>query len=367
MDGGERLSKYFVFQVNAKTPIGGHNMLKKVSWMLGLVISLTWLGAAVPANAEKNYYSVQAELPSNQIDKDASYFDLKMNPNQKQTLYIKIHNNGKVERTYDVNTNLATTADNGTLNYSERDPKVDASLGFNIGKATTNAKKVVVAAETTKRVPIKLKMPAEKFEGIALGGINVVQRPLASKKKTSDVVMQNQFAYTVAVKLREQNKLTVKPTMNLLKVGAEQISYKNYVVAQLQNPRAVIMNDLKVTGYVTKKGSDKRLLQTIKQGMRMAPNSNFKFALGDGTKILEAGKYTVHLKADSENGKYKWNFNEDFTVSPARVKSLSESTIYKPDTIQTTNWWLIGSLIAVIVVLASALGWVIYRKRRSAN
>jgi len=124
---------------------------------------------------------------------------------------------------------------------------------------------------------------------------------------------------------------------------------------------------LKVTGYVTKKGSDKRLLQTIKQGMRMAPNSNFKFALGDGTKILEAGKYTVHLKADSENGKYKWNFNEDFTVSPARVKSLSESTIYKPDTIQTTNWWLIGSLIAVIVVLASALGWVIYRKRRSAN
>ncbi|MFD1421851.1 DUF916 and DUF3324 domain-containing protein [Lactiplantibacillus songbeiensis] len=342
-------------------------MLKKLSWMLGLAISLTWLGAATPASAEKNYYSVQPELPANQIDKSAGYFDLKVKPNQEQTLYIKINNNGKVERTYDVNTNLATTADNGTLDYSNNDPKIDESLAFNIGAATTNTKKVVVAAKTTKRVPIKLKMPDHHLEGLALGGINVVQRPLANRKKSSGIAIQNQFAYTIAIKLREQNKITVKPKMNLLKVGAEQVNYQNYVIAQLQNPRAVIMNELKVTGYVTKKGSDKRLLQTTKKEMRMAPNSNFNFALGDGTKTLEAGKYTVHLKADSEKGKYKWNFTKDFTVSPARVKALSESTIYKPDTIKTTNWWLIGSLVAVIVALTSALAWVIYQKRRSAN
>jgi len=342
-------------------------MVKKISLAIGCLVGLGFLGGATSASAEKNHFSVQPELPTNQLNGNTGYFNLKMKSEQKQTIYIKINNGGKENRTYDINTNLATTSNGGSIDYTNGSSKIDTSLDFNLEKATTNLKQVTVAAKASKRVPIKIEMPDKPFKGIALGGIVINQRLIDDKDSAKNgVAIRNQFAYTIPLQLREQAKQTVKPTMNLLSVGPQKIEDHNYITAQLQNPRAVIMDDLKVTSYLTKAGSDKKLLKTTRKEMRMAPNSNFHFALGDGTKKLAAGKYTMHVKADSEQGKYKWNFKKNFTITPAKAESLTK-TVLEADTAETTNWWLIGSLIAAIAALASALFWMIYRNRRAAK
>jgi len=334
---------------------------------MALLVGISFLGVATTANAEKNNFSVQPELPTNQLKESAGYFNLKMRPNQKQIIYVKINNGDSVKRTYDVSSNLATTSNAGSINYANEEAEIDPSLNFNIEEATTSVKKVAVAAKSSKRVPITIKMPAKSLKSVALGGIVIKQHLIKDETDAKEgVAIKNQFAYTIPLQLREQTKQTVKPTMNLMSVGPQKIEDYNYITAQLQNPRAVIMDNLKVTSYLTKAGSDKKLLKTTRKEMRMAPNSNFHFALGDGTKKLAAGKYTMHVKADSEQGKYKWNFKKNFTITPAKAESLTK-TVLEADTAETTNWWLIGSLIAAIAALASALFWMIYRNRRAAK
>jgi len=341
-------------------------MLRKLSWILGVLVGGLLLGWTTPVQAEKNHFTVTPELPKNQVDKENFYFDLKMKPEQEQTIYVNIHNGDTQAHTYDVVTNLATTSNNGMINYDAVSEKPDKSLPFNIAEATTNTRKVKVKANSTKRVGITIEMPKKSFDGVALGGVNVHQHIKKKAKSESGVTAstQNQFGYTIGLQLREQDKLTVKPDMKLLYAGPKNLNGYNHIVAQLQNPRAAIMRDLKVSSYVTKSGSSKKLLKTTREGMKMAPNSNFYYALGDGEQQLKPGKYTLYLQADSEEGKYQWEFKKDFTISGAKARQLNNLAINKP--VKVTNWWLVGGLAAVILAL---LGWIIWllRKRRKED
>lgn len=120
------------------------------------------------------------------------------------------------------------------------------------------------------------------------------------------------------------------------------------------------MRDFKVNGYVTKKDDSKKLLKTVKDKMTMAPNSHFNYALGDGTKQLEAGHYVMHIKASAEKGKYKWNLSKPFTITAKKASDMNG--IYKPE--KTTNWTLVAILAAVIIILIGLLIWVILKNRR---
>jgi len=340
-------------------------MIYKKQWILGFILGLITLNLSMVAYAEKNHFSVNAELPSNQLNQKNTFFDLKMEPGKEQTVYVNIKNDDKVEHKYDVITNLATTSDNGSIIYNEITPRLDKSLSFNIADATTNQKNVVVKANSTKRVGVTIEMPKKSFEGIALGGINILQQVKQDKKKSSSgFSLQNQFGYVIGLKLQEQETNTVKPDMKLLSAGPRQLNGRNHIVAQLQNPRAVIMEDLKVSSYVTKNGDSKKLLKTTKEKMRMAPNSNFYYALGDGQKQLKPGKYTLYLNADSEKGKYKWNFKKEFTITAQKARKLNKTSVIQPE--KVTNWWLVGGLAVVILAL---LGWIIWllRTRRKED
>jgi len=340
--------------------------MKRFSWMMGLVIGLSWLSLSGFAQADTNKFSVQAQLPSNQINRKVGYFDLKVKPKQTQRLIIKINNTDKVAHTYDLATNLAITGDSGTIVYSQQHPKVDSSLAFNITDATTTPAKVNVPARTIKRVTIRLSVPTKPFSGVALGGINVQQRLATDgKHKKAGVSLQNRFAYVIGLQLRETKKLSIKPNLKLLSAGPRQMNYRNYITAQLQNPKPVIIHDLKVTSYVTKTGQAKQLLKTSKAAMVMAPNSNFYFALGDGSKALQAGRYQLHLTADSKKGKYHWQFTKAFTIKANKANQLNQTAVTQPAPKPATNWWLIGGLIGIIVILLGLIGWLLIRNRKA--
>lgn len=335
--------------------------MKKKIWQLMLLMSVVWGCLGIVAKADSLNYKVTTDLPKNQITQGTTYFDLKVKPGQKQTLTIHIKNSDSKQHQYRISTNRAVTNGNGVIDYSQPKAKADSSLTFNLNDAVSKASTVTVAAKSTKKVQIKLIVPEKSFKGIALGGINITQ-VLDKAKKTSGVSIRNQYAYVIGLQLRETKKITTKPVMKLIDIKAKQINYQNYVTAKLQNTQPVIMHGLKVTSYVTAVNSDKKVLSTTKENMAMAPNSSFNFAIGDGNKQLKAGNYTLHLTATASDGKYKWNFTCNFTISEQKAKQLNNTAINQP---KSTNyfWWFVGFGI-VIVLLLGVVIWLLVKNRR---
>ncbi|BDZ32249.1 DUF916 and DUF3324 domain-containing protein [Lactiplantibacillus sp. WILCCON 0030] len=335
--------------------------MKKLLLSLTVIIGVIFGGLTV-AHAENLNYTVSADLPQNQLNSKVSYFDLKVTPGQKQDLTIRIKNSDSQAHKYVITPNRATTNDNGVIDYSQSKAKADASLKFDLKSALSKSQTVSVPAKSTKAVTFKLTVPKKGFEGIALGGINVVQETTASKKKSSGMTIENQYAYVIGLQLQEQAKVTAKPKMKLLGVKAKQVNYRNYVTANLQNNQPVIMHGLKIKSYVTNAGGTKKVVTADKENLAMAPNSNFNFAIGDGTKALKAGNYTLHLTATAEKGNYKWAFTRNFTISEQKAKELNKTAVGQE---KQTNyfWWFVGFGVVIVALLGLVI-WLLLKNRR---
>lgn len=68
-------------------------------------------------------FAVTAVIPENQIDKNQTYFDLKMQPGQKQTIQVQMKNDTNKEVVVESFANTAITNSNGITDYSTVEPK----------------------------------------------------------------------------------------------------------------------------------------------------------------------------------------------------------------------------------------------------
>ena len=334
--------------------------MKKMFWQLLAVVGMIMAGLMMTARADDLNYTVQANLPDNQINQKVSYFDLKVTPGQTQNLTLNIKNNDSKEHRYTVSPNLAVTNENGIIDYSQAKAKADRSLKFNIKTALSDVQTVTVPAKTTKKVTVKLTVPEKTFKGIALGGINIIQElSTKAKQSSSGMAINNQYAYVLGLQLQESDPTNIKPDMKLHQVKAKQRNYRNYVTANLQNTQPVIMHGLKIKSYVTKAGSSKKVLTATKENMSMAPNSNFDFAIGDGTQQLKPGKYTLHLTATADKG--KWQFTKNFTITNKEAETLNDTAVTEK---QTNYFWWFVALGIVSIGLLAAIVWLLLKNRR---
>ena len=120
---------------------------------LGLLLAgLAFLVLSVkPAAAAEMQFSVQAEIPKNQVDKTKSYFDLKMQPGQEQDLVVNMRNDTAKPVTVNVLPNTATTNDNGIVAYNEQ-KKNDKSLKIPFKDIATTDKEVTVPAKSSQPI-----------------------------------------------------------------------------------------------------------------------------------------------------------------------------------------------------------------------
>lgn len=68
-------------------------------------------------------FAVTAVIPENQIDKSQTYFDLKMQPGQKQTIQVQMKNDTNKEVVVESFANTAITNSNGITDYSTVEAK----------------------------------------------------------------------------------------------------------------------------------------------------------------------------------------------------------------------------------------------------
>lgn len=332
----------------------GGKKMKKVYRTIICLLALVLV--AIPAqfvSAADTNFSVKSNIPSNQLDKSKSYFDLKVKPGQKQTIFVTIQNAAKHPIVIEATANTAVTNDNGVVEYSKTTKKKDSSLQIDFNEIVKIPKEIKLAAKETKKVPITLSLTKEKFDGVLLGGLYFTEKTEKKPKKQVKQV-ENHYAYAIGVVLTQakENK-NLAPNLILHEVKATQRNYRNVVQANIQNNKPAIIPSLEIKGNVKQAGKSDILYTSTQKNLRMAPNSNFNYTIPTDNKALKKGKYV--FVGTATDGKRTWKFHKNFTITGDEASSYNKQAVE----IERDNTGLIigiaigvaGLLIGIIILL----------------
>ncbi|MGX7418271.1 DUF916 and DUF3324 domain-containing protein [Carnobacterium gallinarum] len=332
--------------------------------LLTLVVAGLLGVGALPqlVHAETMNYTIKAEIPENQIDKAKTYFDLRMTPAQEEVINLTVSNTSNEELKLKVEPNTAVTNQNGVVDYSQKGAKKDSTLKYAFSDLIKGETDITLAPNETKELPYTIKMPAEKFDGIILGGfyvskVNSEKEEAASK----NVQIKNHYSYVVGAKLSETDTV-VKPNLKLNDVKPALQNYRTGITANLQNTEATMMSELKVTTSVTKKGSQEVLHKTEKESMSMAPNSNFDFPISWDNQPLKAGKYELTVVANDKD--QSWKFTKEFEIKGEESAKLNKEAV-EVEKDSTWIYYLIAGLVAALIALLLII--IVAKRKKGGN
>lgn len=327
---------------------GATQKMKKSIWIVGLLGWVMVLFSGMwqqSAQAAGEGFTVKAELPENQRDTSASYFDLRVSPNQAQTLNVVIQNRQADPVTVLIKVNPAFTNDNGVVEYGEQVGRTDASLKVNFKTLLKAPTEVTIPAFSQQTVPLQLKLPAQAFAGTVLGGLQFMAKP--DEKATTSGAVANRYVYALGVVLTESDQV-VPPNLRLREVKAVSDHGHNAIQANIQNFEPAMLKDLTVEGKIFEADGSKALYQTHKQQLKMAPNSNFNFKVDLNDEPLKPGKYRFEGVAKAAGR--TWHFKKTFVVAQKEAADLNAAAVKKvPAQANAIDWRLL--ILAGLVVL----------------
>lgn len=313
------------------------------------------------SKASELNFSVNAVIPDNQIDKEKSYFDLKVTPGEKQKLIVKLRNTTDKEIVINPHIQSAKTNKNGVIDYTPNKIKKDDTLKIAMEDVAKVPEEVTVPPQSEKDLTIEVTVPKDKFDGVILGGIYLKEDTSKNKEddKEKDVAIKNEYSYVVALQMR-QNDNKVKPMLHMNEVNPETQNARNVIVANIQNSEPMIISKLKIDATVNKKGSKDNLAILKKENLQVAPNSNFNIAVPLEGEKLEAGTYILNMKAESA-GK-EWQFKKEFSISADKATTMNEKDVTLEKETPTMLYIFLG--VAFLIVIAVVIYFIIRRNKR---
>ncbi|MBD9366693.1 DUF916 and DUF3324 domain-containing protein [Leuconostoc mesenteroides] len=316
-------------------------------------------------------FTVNTNIPDNQIDKKKTFFNLKVQPKQRQRVTVKLTNTTVNDITVNVSVNSAKTNANGVVEYGKTNIKIDKSLKYPITDLVKYPSNVTVPANSSKEVPFDITMPKEGYDGIILGGIVFQQKDSEAMKNSSSVKgtsIQNHYAYAVALSLKESDKQVV-PNLNLLKVNPGQNNARNVINAQLQNDKSILLSNVKVTAKVYARNAKKPVYSSVTRDMQIAPNSSFKYPIALNGTEMKAGNYTLKLDVigTAYDKSKTWHFTKNFTIKSKQARDLNKSDVDVKANTNNSNWLyiLIGAALLIIIIILIVV--IILQRKKNSN
>lgn len=290
------------------------------------LLSIVVMPLTTYADSNESAYSVNANIPDFQKNKNVSYFDLQLDPNQKKEISIHLANSAKEKAIFNVDVNNAATNSNGVIDYGQTDLKKDLSAKYVLNQLVTpKNQEIELQASESKDVTFQVQMPKDHFKGIILGGIHISKKDNVSEK-VDGTAIRNKYAYVIGVKLQnDTDAVTPDLKLNSAKAGLQN-SYTT-VFANVQNPTPGIISKVNFDAKITKKGSKDVLYETKKENMSIAPNTNFDFPISLNKEKIEAGDYTVTIDANEGNTDKPWHLTTDFTIQSEKAKKINKEAV----------------------------------------
>ena len=306
-----------------------------------MILSFYFFAFGIETSAAELRFSVETEIPENQIDKTKTYFDLMMKPDQEQILKVRAANSTDENLVIDVSVKSATTNSNGVIEYGESLTALDKSAPADLSEI------------------IQLKDGGESVE-LPAKSEKVDETKDKQKENTNGLAIENRYAYTVAVLLRE-NETVVQPELSLEKVEPTQRNARSVISATLLNHEAAYLQSMKVTANVKNKKTNNVILEKEQEDMQMALNSIFNFPIPYEENEMEAGTYVLAMTVEG-SGK-KWQFTKEFTISKEEAKTFNEKDV----TVKKTESKLIYLLIGLLLLLLIICLFIILRLKKQKN
>lgn len=337
----------------------------KIKYTLLTVLLITLVSIGKTAYAEGMGYSVKAVIPENQIDRTKTYFDLKMQPGQKQNLALEIKSNSSEPLNLVVEPYIATTNQNGELEYSVEPEKNDSTLIYPVTRLLSGKQIVTIAPKETKIVTFNLKMPEKAFTGKIVGGFNVYDQENETKtndtSKTNDVQIKNVFSIVIGIQLRE-NLEQIKPELKLNIVRAGLFNYRTAITANIQNTKPEFISDLTINAKIRKNNLKKVFFETEKTAMAMAPNSNFDFPISLENQEITAGNYEIEITAHSK--KEQWHFTKKFRISEEEAAQFNGDAV-ELETKSDNKMGIVMIFICLIIIILMVIIIILWRRNKS--
>lgn len=322
--------------------------MKKGLAMLVMVLSLFLVKGEVKA-ASLNVFEVTVNQPTSQIDPQQTYLNLELTPSANEVITIDLKNTTEQPLKLHSSFNRAITNSQGVVEYSGKYTDTLEALGTDIEDLVHfDGGEIQLAPNEARTITAEIIMPEENFSGVLAGGFYFEQIP--DGQATTGI--QNIFSRETALLLRN-NQETVVPNLEILAAKPKTENGRNQIELTLENTSGTYLHNLQIDHEVVV--NTEQFLTGSKQGMSVAPYSQFNYSLPlDGVEFKN-GDYTVHLIATANEN--SWEASPTFTVNRETAKQLNNSDVMIEET--QIPWWLflIGGIIllqlVVIVVLLS--------------
>lgn len=305
-------------------------------------------------------FFVQPVIPANQLDKKVSYFDLLMKPGATQTISLMVINRASHTLKVTINANNAYTKAPGTITYDNpKQSLYNQNMNFQTLIVGDKSKTVNLKKGSSQIVSFKVRMPANKFDGIILGGFNasaLFKAPKSNKQAT----INTRLSLVTGIVLQTSKK-KIKPDVNFGKVAVASSVGSNGkkqkgITAQLINDKRMNVSGMKITTNLKQLKPDKKSYKKIVQkNLQMAPNSDLKYFIP--VKDLTAGTYELTMDVTAKDG-----IKEHFVKQIVIPKGLKGSVVVS----NYTPWWswFVGILVVIAIIL---IGIVLYLRRKEKH
>lgn len=321
-------------------------------------------------------FTISPEFPENQRDMDNGFYDLMVYPGQVQDIYLTVRN----ERSHDIVVRIerinATSGSGGHINYGNRFAQMDETLLHSFeDMAVLQNEYETIAADSSIRVPIRLNIPAEPFDGAILGSIRVTREITPEEIAASNDqggVFLNQFASFTAVRLvQSEDFANLTPDFLLREVSVETANRRASITANIRNPVPLLVRGASITGTVHNLENNQLYFEQSFSSAEFAPSSIFPLRMVDDDGYgLEAGDYRVAIAIEFEG--QTWNFEEYVTIEQSLADEINKSAVNLTGKERTFSFWdtiptWLLIVISVIVILALVLIISIIRKQKSID
>ncbi|EIA6647559.1 DUF916 and DUF3324 domain-containing protein [Enterococcus faecalis] len=304
-------------------------------------------------------FAVKAIQPDTQVDKNISFFYPALEPGVKQDLKLQVSNTSEEKLSLDIDFINATTGINGNIDYNQKNAKLDESLDYPLSDIVKISDDTLsLEKKETKNITISITPKKESFTGVKLGAIRILKH--MDKKKQTGIVTN--YGYTIGLLATEDKRaFNVGGDLVYKQTEAKIFNGRKTASTMLQNPKPYVIQNLKMTSTLYKKGEKEAYGKKNLENMSIAPSSSFEFPIDLGLKDLEPGTYRVEIHG--ENDQDSWDWTKEFKVSQKDADKLNKDAVYKLTLPKNYYYCLIALLVFTILVFIAQLILVMQERK----
>lgn len=304
----------------------------------------------VEADDVLNKFTMTAVPSQKQYDKETSYFDLLIKPNEMEILKVDIENNSEENITLKASVNRAITNQNGVVEYSGENEESSESSIYNIEDIVSlKNDSLELAPGESKSLELTVQMPKQTFTGVIAGALYVIEEPETEAEGT----IRNILSREIAILLRNDDK-KIEPEVLIHSAKASHVNERNAIEIMIENISPTYIQDVTLTYEIKHEGE--LFLKDEKKNLKMAPSSMFPFVVPLEEKKFESGDYVVNVTVESE--KNSWQEVLKFDVEKEEAKNLNDTDV-SHDSTPSIPWSTVFLVLLLVffIILVFYLIW----------